>query len=102
MIRKFVIATEALTQQQERELGSFLSEYGTWWHWLSNIWLLRTEKDGITTNTIRSKIESLNEVSDIMILEINGVKSYSGMAPKSSAEQSRSWISKYFFDRDET
>jgi hypothetical protein len=98
MARRFVITTATLTQEDERELGSFLSEHGTWWHWVANTWLFQTEEKDINTREIRDKIRELNDKNDIMVLEINDIKNYSGSGPKGKAEQIEGWIRKYFWN----
>jgi hypothetical protein len=99
MPRKFVIGVEGISQQQEREFGSFLSEYGTWWHWLSNVWLLTTNRSDIDRKTIIDTIHEIDKHANAMILEVDNIKSYSSILPEKSSALSRNWISRYFVTR---
>jgi hypothetical protein len=102
MPRKFVIVIDGINQQQERDFGSFLSEFGTWWHWLSNVWLLRTDEReaDLSNRKLIEKIQQVEEYSNAVVLEIDNVKGYSTRLPEKSGSQSRDWLNKYFYHRD--
>jgi hypothetical protein len=71
MSRRFVIAAEGLSTDQESKVLDFLKKHGAWWHWIDNFWLLSTtiENDDFGTSTIVGFIGDLNENARVLAFE---------------------------------
>lgn len=60
MNRRFVIAVEGLTVDQEEKFRKYVASIGAWWHWIANIWLLSdVDSSDLTVSDIREKIKEI-------------------------------------------
>ena len=71
MNRRFVIAAEGLTGEQERKVRDYLAEHGAWWHWIDNLWLLSTTttSEDFGTVNILDAISKLNGDAKVLVFE---------------------------------
>lgn len=91
MIRRFVIATDALTAAQEKQLSEALGKTG-WWHWLPNFWLVRDSSGSLTVGAITSIIKNIDKTKRAMVLEVNPV-TWSALSRKNAAGRDMTaWI----------
>jgi hypothetical protein len=61
--------------QDYEALLSQLREFGTWWHHLDSVWLVRTE---LTAVQLRNELKPLTDVGDeILVIDVTG-KSWAG------------------------
>lgn len=83
MTRRFVIAADKLTPDQEKEFKDFLHEFGGYWHWIENFWLLVVEGDeDISSEKIRDKVKALNKASRVLVLEVGSDIDWAGSGKK--------------------
>ncbi|HWK96319.1 MAG TPA: hypothetical protein VNR39_12940 [Pseudolabrys sp.] len=74
MRRRFVIAAEPLTAEQEAKLRDYIGKLGAWWHWIANFWLLTIREDtaahaDASAEKIRDFIYELNPKAKIVVFE---------------------------------
>ena len=51
--RRFVIAADGLSSEDEEKLRDQIRQLGAWWHWIDNVWLLTTHDEAPTAKSIR-------------------------------------------------
>jgi hypothetical protein len=71
MNRRFVIAVEGLTSDEQDEFRQFLAAHGSWRHWVDNFWLLSiTSGDEIiSVGLIRDRIKEINYDTRAIVFE---------------------------------
>lgn len=62
MTRKFVLATDPLTAEQEKSLADKLSP-AVYWHWLPNFWLIVDKSETLTASAINKFIAEITDRS---------------------------------------
>jgi hypothetical protein len=71
MNRRFVIAVEGLTPEEQDKLRQFLAAHGAWWHWIDNFWLLSITSgdENISVSLIRERIKEINYDTRAIVFE---------------------------------
>jgi hypothetical protein len=70
MSRRFVIAVDGLTSEQEKQLREFAGKHGGWWHWIDNFWLLHSrDGESISAAKIRDRIVAINPSAKCVVFE---------------------------------
>lgn len=72
MKKRFMLATEDVSKFEEELIVNYCkqNQFG-WWHWLSNFWLLYTDDESMTTETLRDQINELFvEKKNMMVMEV--------------------------------
>jgi hypothetical protein len=94
MKRRFVIAADKLSTEQDKELKEFLHKYGGYWHWIDNFWLLAVEgQEDVSAAKIRDKIKAINSESRAIVLEVGEDITWAGFGKKSSAGRNQhDWL----------
>ena len=69
MRRRFVIGVDELDPSQEIQFRDYIKDYGAWWHWIDNMWLMTTQKESISVEQIRDKLLSINPEARILVFE---------------------------------
>lgn len=70
-MKRFIVGAEPLTKEQEREFRDWVkSNRGSWWHWVSNMWLL-TFDDGssIEADDIWTALNTSDPKQRIIVLD---------------------------------
>ena len=58
--KKFVLFIDDNFSVEERDkITNYVKGKYAYWHWISNVWLLSTSKDGVTTESIRDEVKDL-------------------------------------------
>lgn len=70
MTRRFSLATDPLTPEEEKSLKEKLKGLA-WWHWLPNYWLIIDTKDENTVNSIRDILFNINKTKRCIVLKID-------------------------------
>ena len=65
-----------------------------YWHWISNVWLLSTSKDGVTTESIRDEVKDLVNRGTILVINASDSQGWSGFGQKKKFEWMHSTWSK--------
>jgi hypothetical protein len=71
MTRRFVIGTDGLSTEKERQFTEFLKGHGAgYWHWVPNFWLVVDEEPSkLGAEMIRDKLSEL-EARRSLVMEI--------------------------------
>ena len=71
MNRRFVIAVDGLTSEEQDKLRQFLAARGAWWHWIDNFWLLTITSgdEDISVRSIRDSIKEINQNTRAIVFE---------------------------------
>lgn len=59
MMRRFVIGVSGLSKDKSTAFKDTLNEYGGWWHWIGNFWLLVTDDEDLDVEVLRDRLSSL-------------------------------------------
>jgi hypothetical protein len=79
MTRRYAVAVEGMTKQQEEEFIAYLREERMpWWHWIENVWLLVDRRDTITASAIRDKLRDIAHPHRCLVMQVEP-KSWSGV-----------------------
>lgn len=101
MRRRFVIAAQGLTSEQETKLREYLASHGAWWHWISNFWLLTGTDIKVTTADIRNHIKSLNADVRTVVFEFPEDTDWASLGKKNDAGKDMTdWIKNTWGKRD--
>src|SRR6202521_573468 len=101
MRRRFVIGVGELDQDQERRFREYLAKLGPWWHWIGNIWLLTTTKDGTTAADLRDKLSELNASARVIVFEFPEDLDWATTGTKNAHGRGiEEWILSPWGDRD--
>jgi hypothetical protein len=89
--RRFVIATDPLTSDEEKELQKFFKGHG-WWKWLPNFWLAVDLTDTLTTVAIRDRIHEINKSKRAWVLQVEPISWASLTREDSQGRDGTDWI----------
>ena len=72
--RNFVVIVKEETSEN---ISSFLeyieAQNFSWWHWVSNVWLLTTYDQEITTRELRDRFRNISGNKTVVALEVEDV-----------------------------
>ena len=93
--KKFVLFIDDNFSVEERDkiTNHFKGKYA-YWHWISNVWLLSTSKDGVTTESIRDEVKDLVNRGTILVINASDSQGWSGFGQKKKFEWMHSTWSK--------
>ncbi|KTS27614.1 hypothetical protein [Pantoea stewartii] len=94
MRRKFAVALNSSSVEQNEKFKKFINENGLgWWHWIENFWLLTDPKGKFTASDIRDKLNEIFPKVRCIVLSIdNEENSWSGYGPTSEKKNMFNWI----------
>jgi hypothetical protein len=103
MKRRFVVAADKLSTEQEKEFRRFLTQFGGFWHWIDNFWLLAVGgEEDISVAQIRDKVHAINPASRIIVLEVGNDVDWAGRGKKNSAGKNQhDWLKTTWADQDD-
>jgi hypothetical protein len=91
LAKRFVIATDPLTPDQEKALTQFASQY-LWWHWLPNLWLLKDEAGTLKVATIRDQLSAMDQTLRCIVMEVEEKDWAARSSPDSKGNNMVDWI----------
>ena len=94
MKKRFIICINNSTKEQDEEFMTFIrSNNLSWWHWLSNIWLISDKQGKLTASQIRDEIKIIFDNEYNLVLEINNEKdTWAGFGPKTEDKNMFKWL----------
>jgi hypothetical protein len=105
MTRRFVIGIDSLIPEQEDDFNRFLTQHGTWWHWISNMWLFVPKKGASETtdvNSIRAAVKKINPTARLLVMEIPEDITWAAKgAPNSQGGRIGDWLKREWVAFDE-
>lgn len=69
MTRRFVILASPLGDAEKQKLREYITQFGAWWHWIDNAWLVTSKDKKIRAENIRDRILDLNPKARIAVFE---------------------------------
>ncbi len=97
MTKRFLIATDPLTSDEERRLKDALGKAG-WWHWLPNFWLVKDSSDSLTPKKISDVIFEINNTVRCLVYEIEPVGWHARTKKDASGRSMTEWLFKSWPD----
>lgn len=91
MSKKFVLATDPLTAEQEQALEAKIGSMG-FWHWLPNFWLLKSLDDTMTTAQIRQMVQEINPSARCFVSEVQPSAWAARTKPDAKGNDMGAWI----------
>ena len=80
MKRRFVVAVDRLTSEQEKALVAYLKDGGlAWWHWLPGVWLATTRREDVNAAQLRDALRDIARPKRLLVLEVGEHKDWSGI-----------------------
>ncbi len=89
MRKRFIIAVDVASAEQEKAVTEFLKEKtGYWWHWIKNFWLTIDSKGTITAGELTKGIKECAPGSNILVLEMpEGKFAWYGFGPANKKDR---------------
>ena len=80
MKRRFVIAIDDATSDQQNTVTEFLKDKANvgYWHWFSDVWLVSDPYQKWTAKELRDELSSLIPASHKLVVQIDGDNTWSG------------------------
>ena len=103
--KKFVLFIDDNFSVAERDkITNYVKGKYAYWHWISNVWLLSTSKDDVTTESIRDEVKDLVNRGTILVINASDSQGWSGFGQKKKFEWMHSTWSKMpeSFPEDDT
>jgi len=96
MKNRFIVVLNESTSEQDKEFIKYIkSEKIGWWHWIDNLWMLRTTNEKISAQSLRDKIGEIYPSVRIMVFELGEKRdTWSGRGPKTEEKNMFTWIKK--------
>ena len=97
MAKRFVIATDPLTADQEKALKDVLDS-AIWWHWLPNFWLVKDGSESLTAGEIRDAVKRISPIARTFVVEVDSI-TWAALTKKDSKKRDMaSWLHEYWSD----
>ena len=102
MTRRFLIGIDSLTADQEVEFHRFLSKNGTWWHWISNMWLFVPDEGAtIDVDAIRDEVKRVSGNARLIAMELAEDIDWAVRAqPNAQGGRMGDWLRKQWIGKD--
>lgn len=95
MKKRFIIAANFLTPDQERKFARYLAENKlSWWHWVKNYWLVVDKTSNLSCKKFRGEIKKIIGSTSVLVMEISGVNAWAGSVDSSSTSETFDWLDK--------
>ncbi|MBG0624982.1 hypothetical protein I4P27_11140 [Enterobacter roggenkampii] len=94
MRRKFAVALDSSTVEQNKKLKEFIEENGLgWWHWINNFWLLTDAKGNFSAQSLREKLNEIYPGVHLLVISLDkDGESWSGYGPKNETKNMFNWL----------
>jgi hypothetical protein len=73
MTKRYVITTDPLTKEQEKQFSESLGKQTGWWHWMPNMWLVTDWNDALSEDRIMEMLQRVNKMARAVILRVEPV-----------------------------
>ena len=101
MGRRFVLAIQGLSPEQEHQVSQLFA-VGNWWHWISGVWLIVDSTNRLDTQTIRDMVGTVDRNARRLVLEISSPgKLWAGFGPSGGEQDMFRWIREQWEEEEE-
>lgn len=91
MKRQFLILVETATPETEKAITSHLRTLGSWWHWISNAWLL-VSKEEVEAKQIRDQLNKIAPDSRKIVIQVRNITWAGGRDPQAEPQDMFEWM----------
>lgn len=92
MIRRFAVGANPMTDEEKATIQEWLRGTCSWWNWINGLWLIRSDKDFHTTETIRDEFHKLAPDAHIIVIQIPSGDTWAGYGPYNEQRDMFRWI----------
>lgn len=94
MKKRFIVAIDSNTKEQDEKFVSYLNQRNlAWWHWISNFWIITDDKGSIKASELRDIVRKAYFVENNLILELpDTIKNWAGYGPSTQKNNMFTWI----------
>lgn len=82
MTRRFMVAVQKFTVQEDEQFQAYLKGAFGWWHWFDDFWLLTSRDPDISPAAIREKLDEIAPGKRKLVMEVQEDISWSGWKDK--------------------
>ena len=93
MSRRFIVAVNTLTAEQEKQFAADLNNAGLdWWHWIQNFWLVIDRSNQYGAENIRNHLANIMPGRFSMIMEVEPTGNWAGFGPTGDQLSMSQWL----------
>lgn len=101
MSRRFVVAVNTLTTEQDQSFAQALSASDlAWWHWIQNFWLVIDPNNQFTPESLRDHLGTVMPGRFSFVMEVKPTGSWAGFGPTGDQINMTQWIEKDWLAKD--
>ena len=101
MTRRYVVAVNTLTQDQDAAFAKALNDAGLdWWHWIGNFWLIIDRNERHTAANFRDYLNTIMAGRYSMVMEVYPGSDWAGFGPHGEKFDMGNWIQSRWLSDD--
>ena len=100
--RRFIVAIDELTEQEESTFAEYLKKSDlSWWHWINGFWLLVDEEEKLCAADIRSEIKKIAPGKTTIVIQTGNMKDWTiaGFGPIEPTINVTRWLDTVWRDK---
>lgn len=86
-----VVAVEDTSAEQRNIISAYLEEIGGYWHWMQNLWLVKTNEER-SAPEVRDAIYSKTSSVICIVVELDNGPGWAGTFPVADADKWAAWL----------
>ncbi len=96
MRKRFVVALDSNTQEQNDQFKDYIRVHRLgWWYWIDGFWLLIDSSGELTAKKLRTDLGKIYSNVHKLVLELKGNDdTWSGFGPTSEDKNMFSWLNR--------
>ena len=100
MKRRFLIATQGMTLEQQAKVTNRVRDRGFgWWHWIDEFWLLTTSSTDVTAVSLRDELTAIAPATRTLVMEIPEDISWAGRDGIGQKNEIFDWLKATWVDK---
>ncbi len=95
MKKRFIVAIQGMTAEQEQAFADFLdSKSCGWWHWIYNFWLVVDPSETLTAASLRDEINTISPGLKRLVVDVTESRRavWAGYGPSSEERNMFNWL----------
>lgn len=94
MKKRFIIALDSSTDEQDKKHVAFIKENGLgWWHWITNTWMIVDNSGKFDAKKLRAELRKIYPGVNMMVFELSEEgDTWAGFGPNTEKNNMFSWI----------
>ena len=96
MSKRYIVALDSSTNEQNDALKAFIKENGlVWWYWIKNFWLITDSQKKVSALDIRDVLMRTHPKADCFVIELGEHgDTWAGFGPATEERNMFKWIEK--------